>query len=440
MHIILLSGGSGKRLWPLSNGIRSKQFIKILKNKENNIYESMVQRVYRQIKQVDEHADITIATSQSQVSSIKNQLGNLVSLCVEPCRRDTFPAIALASLYLSDIKHVDIDEPIVVCPVDPYVDVSFFAKIKELTELTKSDETHLALLGISPTYPSEKFGYIIPMSGEKSSFVSHFKEKPNQELAQSYIENGALWNSGVFAFQLSYLLDIVKNQYHIKSYQQLKQEYDHFPKTSFDYAVVEKETKIQMLRYFGQWKDIGTWNTLSEVMESSAFGRVIVGDDCKNTHVINTLDVPVLCMGTKDLIVATCKDGVLISTKSHSSKIKKYVESVRQQTMYAEKSWGEFTVLDTQEDSLTIKLSIKAGKKFRYHCHKNRDEVWTILSGWGYAFVAGKKILLHSGITINIPKGVYHMIKAEEPLSVIEVQTGVIDVEDKNFNKNTGLN
>jgi mannose-1-phosphate guanylyltransferase len=387
------------------------------------------------IKQVDEQADITIATSQSQVSSIKNQLGNLVSLCVEPCRRDTFPAIALASLYLSDMKHIDKNEPVVVCPVDPYVDVSFFAKIKELTDIVKNDETHLALLGVSPTYPSEKFGYIIPMNGEKSSFVSHFKEKPNQELAQSYIENGALWNSGVFAFQLSYLLDIVKNQYHINSYQQLVQKYDHFPKISFDYAVVEKEKSIQMLRYFGQWKDIGTWNTLSEVMDSSSFGRVIVGEDCTDTHVINTLNVPVLCMGTKDLIVATCKDGVLISTKSHSSKIKKYVESVRQQTMYAEKSWGEFTVLDAQDDSLTIKLAIKKGKEFRYHCHVNRDEVWTILSGRGYALIEGKKIELNSGVTINIPKGSYHMIKAEEQLSVIEVQTGVIDVEDKNIQK-----
>lgn len=125
MNIVLLSGGSGKRLWPLSNEIRSKQFIKIFKN-ENGIYESMIQRIYRQIRNVNKDATVTIAASKAQVSSIRNQLGKEVGISVEPCRRDTFPAIALAAAYLKDIKGVDPEEAVVVCPVDPYVETDYF--------------------------------------------------------------------------------------------------------------------------------------------------------------------------------------------------------------------------------------------------------------------------------------------------------------------------
>lgn len=167
MNIILLSGGSGKRLWPLSNDIRSKQFIKIFKTADG--YESMVQRVYRQIKEVDADASVTIATSKTQVSSIHNQLGNSVGVCVEPCRRDTFPAIALATAYLHDIKGVGLDEAVVVCPVDPYVNNDYFAALKTLSELAGHGNANLSLMGIEPTYPSEKYGYIIPQSADAVS-------------------------------------------------------------------------------------------------------------------------------------------------------------------------------------------------------------------------------------------------------------------------------
>lgn len=161
MQIVLLSGGSGKRLWPLSNDIRSKQFIKIFKSSSGE-YQSMVQRVYGQIKSVLPTAEITIATSKSQVSSILNQLGDQVGISVEPCRRDTFPAIALSAAYLSDIKHVSADEPVIVCPVDPLVENGYFASLGQLGQQVAKSEANLVLMGIEPTYPSEKYGYIIP--------------------------------------------------------------------------------------------------------------------------------------------------------------------------------------------------------------------------------------------------------------------------------------
>ena len=161
MNIVLLSGGSGKRLWPLSNDIRSKQFIKIFKTADGG-YESMVQRVYRQIKTVDADATVTIATSKTQVSAIHNQLGEKVGISVEPCRRDTFPAIALAAAYLKDVQGVGEEEPVVVCPVDPYVESNYFEALKTLSERAAVSPANLVLMGIEPTYPSEKYGYIFP--------------------------------------------------------------------------------------------------------------------------------------------------------------------------------------------------------------------------------------------------------------------------------------
>ena len=160
MNVILLSGGSGKRLWPLSNDVRSKQFIQLFK--DNDTYESMVQRVFRQITAIDPDTKITIATSKSQASAIKNQLGEKAFICVEPCRRDTFPAIALASTFLHDELGVSTDEAVIVCPVDPYVDNSYYETVKTLYGLAELGEANISLMGIEPTYPSTKYGYIIP--------------------------------------------------------------------------------------------------------------------------------------------------------------------------------------------------------------------------------------------------------------------------------------
>ncbi len=189
MNIVLLSGGSGKRLWPLSNDTRSKQFIKIFRT-DTGDYESMVQRVYRQICAVDATANVTIATSKAQVSAIHNQLGTDVGISVEPCRRDTFPAIALAAAYLHDERGVLETESVVVCPVDPYVEQDYFEALKELGRQAAQSEANLVLMGIEPTYPSAKYGYIIPESKNTVSRVSMFKEKPDEETAKDYIGRG----------------------------------------------------------------------------------------------------------------------------------------------------------------------------------------------------------------------------------------------------------
>ena len=431
MNIILLSGGSGKRLWPLSNDVRSKQFIKLFKGPDNT-YESMVQRVYRQIRQVDPDASVTIATSRTQVSSIHNQIGGEVGICVEPCRRDTFPAIALATAYLHDVMNIDDQESVVVCPVDPYVDDDYFKALKELGQLAATRDANLVLMGIEPTYPSEKYGYIIPATTDAVSAVETFKEKPDVETARQYIAQGALWNGGVFAYKIKYVLDRAHELIDFTDYQDLFNKYDTLTKISFDYAVVEKEPAIDVLRFRGDWKDIGTWNTLTEAMDEPCVGNGILNETCENVHVINELDIPVLCMGLKNMVVSASAEGILVSDKEQSSYIKPFVDQIDQQIMFAEKSWGSFRVLDVEEESMTIKVTLNPGHSMNYHSHEHRDETWTIISGTGRTIVDGMEQSVQPGDVITMQAGCKHTIIADTELKIMEVQLGrEISVHDK---------
>lgn len=431
MNIILLSGGSGQRLWPLSNEIRSKQFIKIFHTEDGGL-ESMVQRVYRQIREVDPAAKITIATSKAQISSIHNQLGEDVGISMEPCRRDTFPAIALAAAYLKDVRGVKEEEPVIVCPVDPYVEKDYFVALQNLEERASHSTAHLVLMGMEPTYPSEKYGYIIPKSPDPVSPVAMFKEKPDKEQAAEYIRQGALWNGGVFAFRLNYVLEKAHELIDFDGYRDLLEKYGTLQKISFDYAVVEKEPETEVMRFEGTWKDLGTWNTLTEAMDSECVGKAVLNDTCSNVHVINELDMPVLCMGLKDMVVAASPEGILVSDKEQSSYIKPYVNSFDQQVMFAEKSWGSFRVMDVEKESLTIKVTLNPGHRMNYHSHEFRDEVWTVIYGEGRAVIDGVGRKVKAGDVLRMPAGCRHTILADTELQVIEVQLGKdISVQDK---------
>lgn len=438
MNIILLSGGSGKRLWPLSNDIRSKQFIQLFR-KADGEYESMVQRVYRQIRAADPEATVTIATSKSQVSAIRNQLGDSVGVSIEPCRRDTFPAIALATAYLHDVLKVPEDEAVVVCPVDPYVDDAYFQCVRRLCETAQKGEKNLVLMGIEPTYPSEKYGYIQPNGPDGYTFT----EKPSKEKAAEYIAGGALWNGGVFAYQLRYVLKKSEELLGSRNYRYLFDHYADLKKISFDYAVVEQETSLEVIRYAGTWKDLGTWNTLSEAMNdqkdphrnqaeagtSAPAGNIIgnarMDETCRNLHIINELEIPILAMGIHDAVIAASPDGILVSDKERSGYIKQYVDDIDQQVMFARKSWGNYRVLDVEKDSLTVKVSLKPNSRMNYHSHRFRDEIWTVISGNGRAIVDGETRDISVGDVVHMQAGQKHTVLAgPDGLLLTEVQLG----------------
>ncbi|MDF9615031.1 sugar phosphate nucleotidyltransferase [Bacillus cereus] len=437
MKLLLLSGGSGKRLWPLSNDSRSKQFLKVLKSEKNEM-QSMVQRVWEQLKSLGIENDAVIATSKSQVDMINSQLGNDVSIIIEPERRDTFPAIALAASYLYSKEHVDLDEVVGVLPVDPYVENSFFERLLDLENALNSSNADLGLMGVTPTYPSEKYGYIVP-NVEKSTKeliqVSHFKEKPATAEAEELLKQNALWNSGVFAFKLDKIISLLDQKGLPVQYDMLVQQYASLPKISFDYEVVEKTENIIALPYSGSWKDLGTWNTLTEEMGTNILGKGNMGIECEQNHIINELDIPVSVLGLSNIIVAASPDGILVSEKDASPRVKELVGDWDQRPMYEERRWGWYRVLDhTKYDDgnevLTKRIGITASKNLSYQYHNNRSEVWTVVKGEGI-FVLDEEIrVVRPGDVLEIQPGQKHAIKAVTDLEFIEVQSGSELIEE----------
>lgn len=437
MQLILLSGGSGKRLWPLSNDSRSKQFLQVLANEDGHM-ESMVQRVWRQLGHVGLQQSTMIATSKSQVDMIQSQLGSHVPLITEPERRDTFSAIALAAVYLYCIKGVSLQEVIGVLPVDPFVEDRFFHEVERLEETLITSEADLALIGVKPTFPSEKYGYILPKIEDNQRAymeVSHFKEKPSALQAAGLIEQHALWNAGVFAFKLEYILSILEEKGLPIHYEELYKQYSLLPKKSFDYEVVEKTKKIVTVPYNGYWKDLGTWNTLTEEMCTNQMGDGVISQDCTNTHMINELGIPVTVVGVTDLIIAASPDGILVSDKNKSPRVKTLLDGIQKRPMYEERRWGWYRVLDytkveDEAEVLTKRVCIKATKNLSYQKHRFRSEVWTIIKGKGEFALNGLIYSVKAGDVLHIPVGAEHGLKAITDLEFIEVQSGSNLVEE----------
>lgn len=438
MKLVLLSGGSGKRLWPLSNDARSKQFLKVLQNDQGGM-ESMVQRVWRQMGRAGLARHASIATGRGQVDMIQSQIGPEVSVIVEPQRRDTFPAIALAAVYLYSIQGVSLNEVVAILPVDPYVEDSFFDKIKELEGAVAATGADLALMGVKPTYPSEKYGYVVPEadSGDSSEvmMVSRFAEKPSREKAEALIAEKALWNCGVFAFKLNYMINLLMELGLPIHYEEMLRQYHRLPKISFDYAVVEKAEHIVVLPYAGEWKDLGTWNTLTEEIQAPLIGNGTICGDSQNVHMINELDIPIAVLGVSNIIVSASPDGILVADKNASPKVKDLIGHLEQRPMYEEKRWGSYRVLDFKkfpegQEVLTKRICISAGKNLSYQTHAKRSEVWTVIAGSGQFVLEDRIGTLQAGDVVKIPVGAKHSIRAFTDLEIIEVQTGSELVED----------
>jgi len=434
MKLILLSGGSGTRLWPLSNDARAKQFLKVLRNEETGEFESMVQRVFRQLSSVVTADEMIVATNVAQTDMLRNQLGE-IPIVVEPERRDTFPAIALACVYLHSELGMPRDEMIGVVSVDAYVDTAFYERVGELGELVYNTGAELGLLGVKPTYPSSKYGYLIPANHDVHMDVQRFVEKPTEEAAEELIEEGAYWNSGVFVFPVSLVLDILESKGFPIQYDLLLSEFSALPKKSFDYEVVEHLSEIVALTYDGYWKDLGTWNTLTEEMSSTIIGNGALSEDSVNTHIVNELELPVKVLGISNAVVAVSADGILITDKPASSRMKDMLlDGLFSRPMYEERRWGWYRVLDVtkKEDReiLTKRLCVHAGRNLSYQYHHYRDETWTIISGLAIFVQDGVKRLVQAGDVLQISAGSKHAIYAETETEFIEVQMGTPLVED----------
>lgn len=428
MKVILLSGGSGSRLWPLSNDSRAKQFLKVLENEQAE-KESMVQRIFCQLTRVGKREDLIVATSASQVDMLHNQLGPDIPVIIELERRDTFPAIALACSYLYSVAEMNEDEIVGVVSVDAYVQDRFYERVFELEALVKESDAEMALLGIKPTYPSSKYGYLIPKANHRYLEVDHFVEKPSESYAEELIELGSYWNSGVFAFPLKLIMNWLRNNDLPVEYEKLLRNFTSLPKNSFDYEVVERLSHIVALTYDGYWKDLGTWNTLTEEMSQSIIGNGGLSSDCENTHIINELDLPVKVLGISNAVVAVSADGILVTDKPASSRMKEMLkDGLFERPMYEERRWGWYRVLDNTKQNgmeiVTKRVHLIEGKNLSYQYHLFHSGTWTIVSGTGKFVQDGVLKRVVSGDFFQIPIGSKYALLAETDLDFIEVQMG----------------
>ena len=437
MYIVLLSGGSGKRLWPLSNDLCSKQYIKLMNHdnaeetaQEGNAKCSMLQRVFGQLKNAGLAENTIVCASDAQVEIIESQLANAVEVAVEPMRRDTFPAVMLSCAYLLSKKGAKPDDVVAFLPVDPYTTGTFFSCIKQLGEQIARTEQTIGLLGGVPTYPSTKYGYIVPKKGEGTFLeVEGFREKPDEETAAELVESGALWNCGVFCFTLSMAQQWVEKYGVCMDYDSLAADYEKLPKKSFDYEVLEHWNRIGAMKYSDMWKDLGTWNTLTEEMKENSIGDVTWDDTCENSHAINVLGIPLVVMGAKNMVIAASHDGILVADKHQSSYIKDCLTQLEDTSKYEERRWGTVKTIDREEDdgsrSVTKRVKVLAGKTMPRHKHCRHTETLTVLSGMGKLLLEAAEIDLMAGVTVSIAAGKEHSIRAVgSDLKCIEVSLG----------------
>lgn len=432
MKILLLSGGSGQRLWPLSNDYCSKQYIKVLSGDDGR--QSMLQRVFSQLKSVGKSEDAVIIASEAQKDIIYSQLGSETKIAFEPSRKDTFPAILLGCSWLYE-QGSNEDEIVVVMPVDPYVERDYFENFELLAKKLSESGSDIALMGAIPSYPSEKYGYIIPGEKKDGYFeIKGFKEKPYLEEAEQLLKQNALWNCGVFCFKLGLMKKYCLKYDFDFSYSIIKENYEKLPTISFDYEVLEKSGNKIAIEYSGTWKDIGTWNTLTEEMDVDSIGDVYIDDASSSTHVVNTLDIPLIVMGADNLIVSATYDGILVADKDRSSHLKDSLSKIKISPRYEERRWGTIKTIDrSEEDGIgvcTNKVQVASGKYTSYHRHTEHAEVITILSGEGLLVTDECILKLTPGISVTIEANKYHAIKGIKEMVYIEILLGNLERDD----------
>ncbi|WP_145051685.1 sugar phosphate nucleotidyltransferase [Paenibacillus xylanexedens] len=431
MRLILLSGGAGKRLWPLSNNNRPKQFLPVLQH--GNKRESMLQRVWRQLEEAGLTEGAIFSTSGNQKELITSQLATDIEVVEEPERRDTFPAIALAAAHLYS-QGEDRNEIVAVMPVDGYADKSFIELLPHLATVLEHSNSDIVLIGVKPDQPSEKFGYIVPgqsiISDISYQEVECFAEKPDLIKAENLIKKGALWNCGVFAFRLGYIIEFLRKKGLPYHYHQLRDMYSEVPKSSFDVEVVEKTNKKAVIAYNGTWKDLGTWDSLTEAMDTNVIGKGYLCRHSKDSHIINELDLPVSVWKVPNVIVVSGPDGILVTDRNEATGIKSMVHQVEILPRYEERLWGKQTILMHKKnaegiETVTKRIIISAGRGISYQEHFLRKEVWTIVSGSGEVCINGEISLISAGDTIVVEAGTRHAIRAgSSNLEIIEVQIG----------------
>lgn len=450
MKGIILAGGSGSRLWPLSRDMYPKQLLS-LDNKD-----SLLQQTFKRLIGLMPAKDILTITNIKHVTDIKLQLNNVNSSSIvlgEPIGKNTAPAIACALEYFKQTDNID--DVVLIVPSDHLIqnNEKFYETVKNGVEL--AEQGYIVTLGIKPSYPEIGYGYIKTSNQINNGFkVERFVEKPNFETAKQYLLDGHYyWNGGIFIGKISTFLNEIEkyaptiynnlNKLNFTEKQELPYSiYEQMPSISIDYAVMEKSDNIALVELLSDWNDLGSWQALYEVKEKDSYGNVtngkVVINNVKNSFIYSQKEI-VAVSDLENIILVETEDAIMACKMSESQNVKKLYENLKKQesdTIKLHKTvfrpWGYYTCMNSGEGYLTKTICVMPKQKLSLQSHNHRSEHWVVLEGHALVIKDGKEYNIDAGDSIDIPLGVKHSLQNpyDEILKIIEVQKGNYISED----------
>lgn len=447
MKSIILAGGSGSRLWPLSRDEYPKQLLSFDDN------ESLLQKTFKRLCKFSKPSEIVTVTNVKHYPNIKLQLNSIDKSNVvigEPLGKNTAPAIASTMEYF---KHTCNDDVVLIVPSDHLIkDVEGFNRTVE-QGLVLAEQGYIVTFGIKPNYPETGYGYIKTektlLTGYK---VERFVEKPDLETAKKYLASGEYyWNGGIFMGKVSvfleefkkYIPEIYKNLKELDFSQNSKIEfstYEKMPSISVDYAIMEKSDRVALVELQSDWNDLGSWQSIYNVKEKDENGNVLTGkvvvDNVKNSLIYSQKEV-VAVSGLEDIILVETEDAIMACKMNESQNVKRLYEKLKEsdttklhKTVF--RPWGYYTCLNSGDGYLTKTICVLPKQKLSVQSHNHRSEHWIVLEGKALVLLDGKEYNVYAGDSIDIPLGAKHSLQNpyDEELKILEVQKGDYISED----------
>jgi mannose-1-phosphate guanylyltransferase/mannose-6-phosphate isomerase len=450
MQSVILCGGSGTRLWPLSRKNYPKQFLNLYSDK------SLLQETFLRMKKTASAKNIYFVTNKDNYYNVFNQIkevypafeeGNII---LEPIARNTLPAVALAVKYLREKKKIPVSDQILFAPADHCIlDVDAFAKL--VRKMSKDVGENIGTIGIVPTKPETGYGYIEKGVKHGSYFkVDSFKEKPTRVVAEEYIASGKyVWNSGMYMFNTRAFGKALKKHAPelAKAYEEKREKFSalfsELPKVSIDNGISEKANNVIVFEGNFGWSDIGSFDSLAESSAGRAKGKKNISRhvsiDSKNIFVHTTSNRLVATLGVNDLVIIENNDSILIHKKGRSEDVKKLLAHLEdkkypevEHNIIVHRPWGKYEVLIDTPLYKVKKITVYSGAKLSYQSHEHRSEHWVVVEGVASATIGNEEFTLHKNQSTFIPAQTKHRLSnfGKVNLHIVEVQTGTYLGED----------